>query len=361
VGDQFSFIYYRGTRAGQRRMVRLVEKKGDDPETREEYGSDGIQLVCEEMLANGDEVTRKYWPAHTGGASYIDDYDEGVEVNASQGSGRDAAATLPQSTVLARGKAVMAITSGEAATEAGQLQTWKGLVGLEPKPREPRPPHYNTATDQLAAQQRIAAMGRVSVEFYTGPRMLPVIKQEFDDIKHSFVGMQYQMDHTECCVKIVLKLGQGVEGRIIFDRTSFLSSSCVRQCARMSELYQAGCQMKLLKPSSGGGFACMHAKTWVFDSKVLLTGSTNLTHNGMQNNKEHMFRITEPTGVSQVLADFEEEWKNAEEVKQSHLDDMKANWDKKDTDKRRTRSASVSVSRSLSTELDSATSSHAQI
>jgi phosphatidylserine/phosphatidylglycerophosphate/cardiolipin synthase-like enzyme len=45
----------------------------------------------------------------------------------------------------------------------------------------------------------------------------------------------------------------------------------------------------------------MHAKSLIFDEEVLVTGSVNMTHNGYENNKEHMFRITTPSVVADVL------------------------------------------------------------
>ena len=52
----------------------------------------------------------------------------------------------------------------------------------------------------------------------------------------------------------------------------------------------------------------MHVKAMIFDEKTLLEGSANLTHNGLENNKEHLYRQTEPPLVALVLADFEKEW-----------------------------------------------------
>ena len=103
--------------------------------------------------------------------------------------------------------------------------------------------------------------------------------------------------------------------------------------------------MKLLQ-TKGGPFARMHVKSLMFDKKVLLTGSVNLTHNGYENNKEHMFRITEPTTVAAVIEDFEKDWERAEAVTQSLMDAMLRTAD----NRRQQRDKSRSVSRSLSME-----------
>ena len=49
----------------------------------------------------------------------------------------------------------------------------------------------------------------------------------------------------------------------------------------------------------------MHAKSLVFDGNVAFNGSVNLTHNGMENSKEHLFRITCAAAIEDVLEDFE--------------------------------------------------------
>ena len=103
----------------------------------------------------------------------------------------------------------------------------------------------------------------------------------------------------------------------------------------------------------------MHVKTAIFDRKTVLTGSVNMTHNGMENNKEHLLRLAEPQAVDQFVADFEAEWENAQVVDQSLIDMMMethaANQEKK-ARSRSTRSQSLtrepSVRRSLSAELE---------
>ena len=66
----------------------------------------------------------------------------------------------------------------------------------------------------------------------------------------------------------------------------------------------------------------MHAKTLIFDGKIVLTGSVNMTHNGYENNKEHMLRLVAPKAVADFVADFEEEWQQAIPVTQDAINDM---------------------------------------
>jgi hypothetical protein len=107
--------------------------------------------------------------------------------------------------------------------------------------------------------------------FYTGFNMLPVIKLELEKIERSICGFQYQLDHSECIAQMILKIARyGVQGRLILDKVNFYSSSCTRQSARVNELYRAGCQFRIRKPSKGN-FSCVHVKCFILDEKVVLT------------------------------------------------------------------------------------------
>ena len=192
-----------------------------------------------------------------------------------------------------------------------------------------------TPPTQRGSNMRQVPVARQRVcMFYTGMRMLPVIKQELDKIESSFCGFQYQMDHTECIGQMVLKIARfRVQGRLLLDKENFFSSSCVRQAARVHELYRAGCEFKIAKPVVGY-FACTHVKCLILDEKTVLTGSTNLTHNGLENNKEHLYCLTEPSFVAEILADFEKEWLAAQRVTDEEIREMLEKSDKRQEKKR---------------------------
>ena len=86
----------------------------------------------------------------------------------------------------------------------------------------------------------------------------------------------------------------------------------------------------------------MHVKTFIFDEKVLLTGSVNMTHNGFENDKEHLFRMIESSVVADVLEDFEKEWAGAEIVTPGHIEELIHNWDNRTERKKEQRENSVS-------------------
>jgi hypothetical protein len=60
----------------------------------------------------------------------------------------------------------------------------------------------------------------------------------------------------------------------------------------------------------------------------------NLTHNGLKNNKKHLYRLTEPAFVAEVLADFEKEWLTAEPVTEKEISLMLDSDRKRQTQKR---------------------------
>ncbi len=168
--------------------------------------------------------------------------------------------------------------------------------------------------------------------------MIPTLKTEAEGFKESLYGFQYTLDYATVFMKLCGKLGAGKTVKFILDRKNFFDSSCARQAPRIKELIDAGATVKILKPE-GSGFACMHAKTLIFDEKVVLTGSVNLTHNGFEHNREHMIRVLEPSAVAAMLQDFEQTWKQADTVTLEDLERMMEKHDKKEAKKKSSRSS----------------------
>ena len=99
----------------------------------------------------------------------------------------------------------------------------------------------------------------------------------------------------------------------------------------------------------------MHAKTLLLDRRTILTGSCNMSNNGLENNKEHMWRIQEPHCVEELLTDFEALWVVSKAVTSADIDKMTVRSAKEeDESKSSSRQPSRSVSRSLSAELEEA-------
>ena len=95
----------------------------------------------------------------------------------------------------------------------------------------------------------------------------------------------------------------------------------------VEELRLAGCELRQYKPQ-GAGFASLHAKSWLLDNAVVLTGSVNLTSNGLGRNKEHMLRITTPSVVRSFAEDFESLWAMAEPITEEYCETQVVAWRK---------------------------------
>ena len=221
--------------------------------------------------------------------------------------------------------AIVPSGSGTANSKASQVkrnlfkETWSsGLVQVNSKQAKPRRSQSVPVKDALptgmsgAIAHEIAQQER-PVQFYTWDAMLPVLKNELDSATVSICGLQYQADHTELFVRIIKKTTLGVRCRILFDRDNFKCSSSATQAPRCKELYDSGCELRVMKPP-GGGFAIMHVKTLIVDDRTVLLGSVNWTHNGLERNKEHLLRITDPPAVAEISQDFEREWSKSEVV-----------------------------------------------
>ena len=327
VGDEFSFIYERGGRAGLRRTVTLQEIITT---------TTGSKLRCLEKNQKGEVFERKYW-AHM---TYEPRYKNDVHTNISELAGFEeenfSTPTGELDSVCAADTALPTLSEGGegAVATLSVVNRAKAALGY--------------STEEWKAKR----VELHKTQFFTGQDISSVVLGELTQMKTSIDGLQYQIDHTQCVVRLVAKLSQGLQGRLLLDKSNFQYSSCARQALRVQELWEAGCQLKVLKPK-GSNFACMHVKTLIFDRKTLLTGSVNMTHNGFENNKEHLYRIPDPHTVAEVLEDFETVWSAAEVVTQDMIDYMlKKHEERKANPRSRSESVSRGVSRSLASELE---------
>jgi len=216
----------------------------------------------------------------------------------------------------------------------------------------------SSAQDRIPLREvpKIRCFADPTPKFFTGGEMLPAVMQVFEGMTRSFDAWCYQIDHTEICGLLVSKLytvqhetGDKCRGRLILDKKNFGHSSCARQACRITELSKAGCEMRVIKPSLAG-FACMHVKTWIVDGAVLFTGSVNMTHNGLENNKEHLYKMEGEDILKPLRKDFEETWRIATPVTPLMLAAMQET----DAARKLKRSDSAPVNRSLSEEIEEA-------
>jgi hypothetical protein len=367
--------------------VKLVEKV---------EAPTGFQLKCMEYNEKGEAIERLYWPSHTSDARYD------AEIRQNRGhepEEEDTHSRPPSSGVTAE----LAVRHHEervaernlVACSGAHHRSGGGSGWIGPKVKETMNALYNRSDDWRASKEwkeeqrngpagsqaakRAAAAGTFpdgaprassavaaalpdtlgaelgeSVGFFTGRDMLPVMVSELESLTSSFRGYQYVVEHTACCMTLVLKAGKGVPCRMILDRSNFMESSCARQADRVAELLKAGIEMRVMKPK-GGCFACMHVKTMIIDERVVLAGSVNMTHNGLENNKEHLYRITVPSAVADVVADFDQTWVDAEPVTMEIMNMVLAKATAKAERGKESRRAK-SVTRSLSKEIGAAAS-----
>ncbi len=167
-----------------------------------------------------------------------------------------------------------------------------------------------------------------------------------DGIEEGILSWQYLIDHTELCVILTVKATKGHDIKIICDHKNFFHSSCIRQAPRVKEMFDSGVAFVTVKPPVGG-FASMHTKAWIFDEKTLVSGSANSTHNSMENNHEHIFRITNPAVVQQAMCDHQTLWDSGKPVTQEEINKMMQKYgervSKKADAERSSRSQSASV------------------
>jgi hypothetical protein len=148
--------------------------------------------------------------------------------------------------------------------------------------------------------------------------------KEVTNAERTIDGWAYQIDHRDIIAATCLRVARyGVVCRLLFDKENFYSSTCARQATGVNELFRAGCLLRIRKPS-GGLYSCVHVKCLIFDGKVTMSGSLNLTHNGIQNNKEHLYRLSEPEFIEEMMADFEKDWTLGEEVGEREVSIMLA-------------------------------------
>ena len=123
------------------------------------------------------------------------------------------------------------------------------------------------------------------IQFLTDSQMLPAYVGACEDIKCAFDAMLYMVNNQVLCAILCRKIQEkSVKGRMILDKDCFPKrNTWGTKRPRVQELRLAGCELRQLKPQHGVA-ASLHAKSWVLDGTVVLTGSVNTTGNSMNNN-----------------------------------------------------------------------------
>jgi hypothetical protein len=135
-----------------------------------------------------------------------------------------------------------------------------------------------------------------------------VAKEEAMKVETTLDMTQYCMDYAEVFDPLAAKVAAGkLRFRLLLDKAQYEHPSCARGPDVLQSLFDAGVEIRTVKPM-GSGFASQHSKSAIFDGKVLLDGSCNMTHNAFMHNIEHLIRITEPNCLQAAQASFEQHW-----------------------------------------------------
>ena len=341
VGDKIQFVYWRGKRAGEYRTGTVLSKShhvlhGPELRLTEGYYDSVTKKSHIDYRQVWTRYTSQFHPVSKGSSKDGTRNESPVEEVFSTPKG-DSEETVDEST-----EEKSRLSNIPHATQVAKLKTemdmpaepWRASSSWVAERRSTPPtrrgnmkskdagPYISRGiqTDKITEPMLSILDGSVGdglpiprVVFFTGPSMLPEIMFGLESVQKSVAALQYCYDCQEVNTKLIFWLGTGKKVRMILDKGQLTSSSCKNQASRVKELFDAGCEIREFQPKRSGnsGFPVMHAKCVIIDGKVVYTGSVNLTHNGMNMNKEHMLRVSEKLCVSEVIEDYEKTWEQA--------------------------------------------------
>jgi len=120
------------------------------------------------------------------------------------------------------------------------------------------------------------------------------VKEELSKAEESIHFMTFSFTHDGIANQILLRMDEGVEVRGVFE---------TRQVSQYSkfELFEYQ-EADVVKDGNGNN---MHHKTFIIDSKVVITGSMNPSKNGDERNDENVLVIYSEEVASLYLEEFE--------------------------------------------------------
>lgn len=141
-----------------------------------------------------------------------------------------------------------------------------------------------------------------SVQTLFSPGAEPLIVSLFSSSSKSISVEIYQFSYTPLSEELERKAAQGVQVRVILDRTVTTNYATARELAEKGVLVR-------FAPEH---FARLHSKFAVVDSSVVLVGSTNWSFHAMFLNREAAVSISGCGAVSGFTSIFEEDWAASE-------------------------------------------------
>ena len=141
-----------------------------------------------------------------------------------------------------------------------------------------------------------------SVQTLFSPGAEPALVSLFSSSSKSIFVEIYQFSYTPLSQELERKAAQGVQVRVILDRTVTSNYETARELASKGVLVR-------FAPEH---FARLHSKFAVIDSAVVLVGSTNWSFHAMFLNREAAVAISGCGAVSGFANTFEEDWAASE-------------------------------------------------
>ena len=141
-----------------------------------------------------------------------------------------------------------------------------------------------------------------SVQTLFSPGAEPAIVSLFSSSAKTISVEIYQFSYTPLSEELERKASQGVQVRVILDRTVVTNYATARELAANGVLVR-------FAPEH---FARLHSKFAVIDSCVVLVGSTNWSFHAMFLNREAAISLFGCDAVAKFGSVFEEDWAASE-------------------------------------------------
>jgi len=141
-----------------------------------------------------------------------------------------------------------------------------------------------------------------SVQTLFSPGAESALVSLFSSSSESISVEIYQFSYTPLSQELERKAGQGVQVRVILDRTVTSNYETARELASKGVLVR-------FAPEH---FTRLHSKFAVIDSSVVLVGSTNWSFHAMFLNREAAVSISGCGAVPEFASVFEEDWAASE-------------------------------------------------
>jgi phosphatidylserine/phosphatidylglycerophosphate/cardiolipin synthase-like enzyme len=125
-----------------------------------------------------------------------------------------------------------------------------------------------------------------------------------DNARQSIHIASFEFNLTSVAEALIAAHGRGVEVQWVTDDEHGTEADYEEDYGQFAMLEDAGIEVK-----DDGRSALMHNKFWIFDGKVVWTGSTNITHNGTTRNNNNVIVLRSPEVARIYEREFQEMWK----------------------------------------------------